>query len=61
MFFFFFFFLVVYLVSPFLTLFQKFTDEDFKNDPFYNRPPVNPFSHLRRKISLRLKKRRKSE
>ncbi|EKV19868.1 Pal1 cell morphology [Penicillium digitatum] len=36
----------------------KFTDEDFKNDPFYNRPPVNPFSELRKKISLRLKKRR---
>ncbi|KAJ5511029.1 hypothetical protein N7453_003132 [Penicillium expansum] len=36
----------------------KFTDEDFKNDPFYNRPLVNPFSELRRKISLRLKKRR---
>ncbi|KAJ5153918.1 uncharacterized protein N7500_009357 [Penicillium coprophilum] len=37
---------------------MKFTDEDFKNDPFYNRPLVNPFSELRRKISLRLKKRR---
>ncbi|KAJ5424739.1 Pal1 cell morphology [Penicillium cf. griseofulvum] len=37
---------------------MKFTDEDFKNDPFYNRPPVNPFSELRKKISLRLKKRR---
>lgn len=36
----------------------KFTDEDFKNDPFYNRPLVNPFSELRKKISLRLKKRR---
>ncbi|KAJ6178199.1 hypothetical protein N7519_008660 [Penicillium mononematosum] len=36
----------------------KFTDEDFKNDPFYNRPYVNPFSELRKKISLRLKKRR---
>ncbi|CAI7654751.1 unnamed protein product [Penicillium viridicatum] len=36
----------------------KFTDEDFKNDPFYNRPLVNPFSELRKKINLRLKKRR---
>lgn len=46
------------LVSPLLTRFQKFTNEDFKNDPFYNRPLVNPFSELRKKISLRLKKRR---
>lgn len=46
------------IVSHVLTRFQKFTDEDFKNDPFYNRPLVNPFSELRRKISLRLKKRR---
>ncbi|KAJ5371943.1 Pal1 cell morphology [Penicillium concentricum] len=37
---------------------MKFTDEDFKNDPFYNRPLVNPFSELRKKISLKLKKRR---
>ncbi|CAG8908893.1 unnamed protein product [Penicillium egyptiacum] len=46
------------IVSPLLTPFQKFTDEDFKNDPFYNRPLVNPFSELRKKITLRLKKRR---
>ncbi|KAJ5780782.1 hypothetical protein N7457_005942 [Penicillium paradoxum] len=39
----------------------KFTDEDFKNDPFYNRPLVNPFAQLRRKISMRLKKRRKTD
>ncbi|KAJ6086788.1 hypothetical protein N7467_005702 [Penicillium canescens] len=36
----------------------KFTDEDFKNDPFYNRPLSNPFSSLKKRISLRLKKRR---
>ncbi|CAG8029296.1 unnamed protein product [Penicillium salamii] len=37
---------------------MKFTDEDFKNDPFYNRPVVNPFSQLRKSISMRFKKRR---
>ncbi|KAJ5348043.1 uncharacterized protein N7506_001296 [Penicillium brevicompactum] len=36
----------------------KFTDEDFKNDPFYNRPPVNPFSQIRKSITMRFKKRR---
>ncbi|KAJ6129605.1 hypothetical protein N7512_002385 [Penicillium capsulatum] len=37
---------------------QKFTDEDFKNDPFYNRPISNPFTQLRKKLSLRRNKRR---
>ncbi|KAJ5766268.1 uncharacterized protein N7511_003884 [Penicillium nucicola] len=38
----------------------KFTDDDFKNDPFYNRPLTNPFSSIKKRISLRLKKRRSS-
>ncbi|KAJ5085344.1 hypothetical protein N7532_010115 [Penicillium argentinense] len=39
---------------------KKFTDEDFKNDPFYNRPISNPFTSLRKKLSLKrnFKKRR---
>ncbi|KAJ6172158.1 hypothetical protein N7470_001225 [Penicillium chermesinum] len=43
-----------------LTLVKKFTDEDFKNDPFYNRPISNPFTELRRKFSLRRNKKRRS-
>ncbi|KAJ5641476.1 hypothetical protein N7490_005476 [Penicillium lividum] len=38
----------------------KFTDEDFKNDPFYNTPISNPFTQLKKKISLRRKKNRQS-
>ncbi|PWY80546.1 hypothetical protein BO70DRAFT_292833 [Aspergillus heteromorphus CBS 117.55] len=37
---------------------QKFTDEDFKNDPFYNAPPPKPFASLRKALSLRRRKRR---
>lgn len=43
-----------------LTIFQKFTDEDFKNDPFYTRPISNPFTQLRKKLSLRRNKQRRS-
>ncbi|EPS31549.1 hypothetical protein PDE_06504 [Penicillium oxalicum 114-2] len=32
---------------------KKFTDEDFKDDPFYNQPHPNYLSNLKRKISLR--------
>ncbi|KAJ5097666.1 hypothetical protein N7456_008387 [Penicillium angulare] len=39
---------------------MKFTDEDFKNDPFYNRPISNPFTSLRKKLSLRRNKKRRS-
>ncbi|KAJ5555383.1 hypothetical protein N7535_007818 [Penicillium sp. DV-2018c] len=39
----------------------KFTDDDFKDDPFYNRPLLHPFTRLGRKISLHLKKRRKTQ
>ncbi|KAK5788429.1 hypothetical protein VI817_009387 [Penicillium citrinum] len=39
---------------------QKFTDEDFKNDPFYNRPLLNPFASLKRKLSLKRNKMRRS-
>ncbi|KAJ5454013.1 uncharacterized protein N7458_004969 [Penicillium daleae] len=39
---------------------QKFTDEDFKNDPFYNRPISNPFLQLKKKLSLRRNKKRRS-
>ncbi|CEJ57799.1 hypothetical protein PMG11_06479 [Penicillium brasilianum] len=39
---------------------QKFTDEDFKNDPFYNQPIPNPFVQLKKKLSLRRNKRRSS-
>ncbi|KAJ5899906.1 hypothetical protein N7495_004650 [Penicillium taxi] len=38
----------------------KFTDEDFKKDPFYNRPITNPFTQLRKKLSLRRNKKRSS-
>ncbi|KAJ5591860.1 uncharacterized protein N7459_002229 [Penicillium hispanicum] len=38
----------------------KFTDEDFKNDPFYNRPISNPFTQLRKKLSLHRAKKRRS-
>ncbi|KAJ5936657.1 hypothetical protein N7466_003107, partial [Penicillium verhagenii] len=38
---------------------KKFTDEDFKDDPFYNRPLTNPFMQLKKKLSLRRKKNRK--
>ncbi|PWY71067.1 hypothetical protein BO94DRAFT_578812 [Aspergillus sclerotioniger CBS 115572] len=37
---------------------QKFTDEDFKNDPFYNMPHPKPFASLRKALSLRRRKRR---
>lgn len=43
-----------------LTLMQKFTEEDFKNDPFYSRPISNPFTELRRRFSLRRQKKRRS-
>ncbi|KAJ5875148.1 uncharacterized protein N7473_012495 [Penicillium subrubescens] len=39
---------------------QKFTDEDFKNDPFYNRPISNPFLQLKKKLSLRRNKKPRS-
>lgn len=35
----------------------RFTDKDFENDPFYNRPLPNPFAQLRKKLSLRRKRR----
>ncbi|KAI9934634.1 hypothetical protein ASPWEDRAFT_44080 [Aspergillus wentii DTO 134E9] len=35
----------------------KFTDEDFKNDPFYNKPIPKPFSTLRKVLSLRRNRR----
>ncbi|KAJ5157827.1 uncharacterized protein N7482_008927 [Penicillium canariense] len=38
---------------------QKFTDEDFKDDPFYNRPISNPFTELKKKLSLRRGKKRR--
>ncbi|KAJ5114492.1 hypothetical protein NUU61_000251 [Penicillium alfredii] len=37
---------------------KRFTDDDFKNDPFYNRPVPNPFAQLRKVLSLRRRKRR---
>lgn len=43
-----------------LTVLQKFTDEDFKNDPFYTQPISNPFTQLKKKLSLRRKKNRRS-
>ncbi|KAJ5802130.1 uncharacterized protein N7503_004580 [Penicillium pulvis] len=39
---------------------KKFTDEDFKNDPFYTQPISNPFTQLKKKLSLRRKKNRRS-
>ncbi|KAJ5731448.1 uncharacterized protein N7483_005956 [Penicillium malachiteum] len=39
---------------------KKFTDDDFKNDPFYNRPLSNPFTTLKKKLSLRRNKKRRS-
>ncbi|KAJ5999920.1 hypothetical protein N7481_000329 [Penicillium waksmanii] len=39
---------------------QKFTDDDFKNDPFYNRPLLNPFATLKKKLSLKRNKMRRS-
>ncbi|KAF7714344.1 Uncharacterized protein PECH_003050 [Penicillium ucsense] len=38
---------------------KKFTDEDFKNDPFYNQPHPNYLSNLKRKISLKRWKERR--
>ncbi|PLB50697.1 hypothetical protein P170DRAFT_354009 [Aspergillus steynii IBT 23096] len=31
----------------------KFTDEDFKNDPFYNKPLPKPFASLRKVLNFR--------
>ncbi|KAJ5630442.1 uncharacterized protein N7484_010542 [Penicillium longicatenatum] len=39
---------------------KKFTDEDFKNDPFYTQPISNPFTQLKKKLSLRRRKNRHS-
>ncbi|PYH72271.1 uncharacterized protein BO88DRAFT_383001 [Aspergillus vadensis CBS 113365] len=36
---------------------QKFTDEDFKKDPFYNTPHPKPFASLRKALSIRRRKR----
>ncbi|EAW15192.1 uncharacterized protein ACLA_058540 [Aspergillus clavatus NRRL 1] len=36
----------------------KFTDEDFKDDPFYNTPLPKPLAALRKALSLRRCKRR---
>ncbi|KAJ5818190.1 hypothetical protein N7474_003781 [Penicillium riverlandense] len=35
----------------------RFTDKDFEKDPFYTRPLSNPFTQLRKKLSLRRKRR----
>ncbi|OJJ46090.1 hypothetical protein ASPZODRAFT_142719 [Penicilliopsis zonata CBS 506.65] len=35
----------------------KFTEEDFKNDPFYNSPPPKPFTALKKALSIRRRKR----
>ncbi|KAA8642305.1 hypothetical protein EYZ11_002917 [Aspergillus tanneri] len=35
----------------------KFTDEDFKNDPFYNQPLPKPFASLRKKV-MKFRRRR---
>lgn len=43
-----------------IDLAQKFTDDDFKNDPFYTRPISNPFTQLRKKLSLRRNKKRRT-
>ncbi|KAL4894955.1 hypothetical protein BDV59DRAFT_174191 [Aspergillus ambiguus] len=37
---------------------MKFTDEDFKNDPFYNSPLPKPFASLRKALSIRRHSRR---
>lgn len=37
---------------------QRYSDEEIKNDPFYLRPLSNPFSQLKKKLSLRKGKRR---
>ncbi|BDD57723.1 hypothetical protein MPDQ_003579 [Monascus purpureus] len=37
---------------------QKFTDDDFKNDPFYNRPIPNRFTSFRKKLNFRHRLRR---
>ncbi|KAJ6134555.1 hypothetical protein N7523_000877 [Penicillium sp. IBT 18751x] len=39
---------------------DRFTDDEIKNDPFYLRPLSNPFSQLKKKLSLRKGKRRGS-
>ncbi|KAE8322800.1 hypothetical protein BDV39DRAFT_183385 [Aspergillus sergii] len=39
----------------------KFTEEDFKNDPFYNTPLPKPFASLRRVLSLRRRNRRSTQ
>lgn len=40
---------------------MKFTDEDFKNDPFYNTPLPKPFASLRKALSLRRRSRRDTQ
>ncbi|KAF9894364.1 hypothetical protein FE257_007867 [Aspergillus nanangensis] len=37
---------------------MKFTDEDFKNDPFYNSPIPKPFASIRKALSIRRRSRR---
>lgn len=34
----------------------KFTDEEFKNDPLYNRPFRSPWTHVREKLRRRLRR-----
>ncbi|KAE8351402.1 hypothetical protein BDV28DRAFT_137122 [Aspergillus coremiiformis] len=36
----------------------KFTEEDFKNDPFYNSPLPKPFASLRKALNLRRRNRK---
>ncbi|KAF7594968.1 hypothetical protein BBP40_007776 [Aspergillus hancockii] len=40
---------------------MKFTDEDFKNDPFYNTPLPRPFASLRKRLSLRRRNHRNTQ
>ncbi|KAJ5664625.1 hypothetical protein N7462_011438 [Penicillium macrosclerotiorum] len=39
---------------------NRYTDKDFENDPFYTQPITNPFTQLKKKLSLRRSKTRRS-
>lgn len=38
---------------------KRYSDEDIKSDPFYLRPLSNPFSQLKKKLSLRRERKRR--